>query len=64
MRRLVGTIMVLGGILIAPPLWNEIAGGFWPRLAFACALASIVTGAVVSLKGKKKAAQRRRSRLV
>jgi hypothetical protein len=55
MRRIVGTIMVLGGILIAPPLWDEIAGrGVRPRIVFAGALASIVTGLVISRKEKTR----------
>jgi hypothetical protein len=27
MRRIVGTIMAISGILVAPPLWAELAGG-------------------------------------
>ena len=50
MRGIVGTIMLVGGILIAPPLWDEIAGaGLRPKIVFACALASITTGLVLSL---------------
>jgi hypothetical protein len=49
MRRIVGTIMLAGGILIAPPLWDGIAaGGLWPKIVFAGALASITTGLVLS----------------
>ncbi len=45
-RRIVGTIMVIGGLLIAPPLWDEMAaGGFQPRIFFAAAIVSIAAGA-------------------
>jgi hypothetical protein len=56
MRRIVGTIMAVGGILVAPPLWAELAaGGLRPRILFAGALASIATGLIVSLKRRSRA---------
>ena len=55
MKQIAGTIMAIGGILIVPPLWTEIAdGGFWPRIIFAAAIASIVTGLVLSLKKTRR----------
>jgi hypothetical protein len=54
MRRVVGTIMVVGGILIAPPLWDEISGGgLRPKLVFSGALAVITTGLVLSCASRR-----------
>jgi hypothetical protein len=51
MRRFVGTIMVIGGIVIAPPMWDEIGeGGLRTKIVFAGALASIATGLVLSIR--------------
>jgi len=62
MRRFVGTIMAVAGILVAPPLWEEIAGGgLQPKIAFSGALALITTGLVLSL-GTRRSKEGRRGR--
>jgi len=50
MKRIAGTTMVLAGLLIAPPLWDEMAeGGLRSVMVFAAALALIAAGLVLSL---------------
>lgn len=65
MRRIVGTIMLVGGILVAPPLWDESAGaGLRPKIVFSGALALIATGLVLSLGARRsKEGKRERSLL-
>ena len=54
MRRIAGTILLLGGILFAPPLWEDMSdGGLRPKIVFAGVLASIATGLVLSFKSKE-----------
>jgi len=54
MRRIVGTIMVISGIVIAPIVWDEIGrGGLRPRIVFAGAVASIATGLAISVGTKQ-----------
>ena len=61
MRRVAGHIMVIGGIVIAPPVWDEIArGGLWTRIAFAGVLASIATGLVLALGTRRSKEDRGR----
>jgi hypothetical protein len=61
MRRFVGTIMVIGGIVIAPPMWDEIAeGGLRPKIVFAGALASIAMGLVLSIGTRRSRGERGR----
>jgi lysylphosphatidylglycerol synthetase-like protein (DUF2156 family) len=53
MRRVAGHILVIAGIVTAPPMWDEMArGGLWTRIAFAGVLASIVVGLVLAFGAK------------
>ena len=50
MKRIVGIVMAIGGLLIAPPLWDGMAeGGLRSVMAFGGALALIAAGSVLSL---------------
>ena len=56
MKRIVGTLLTLGGVLLAPPLWAGTAsGGLRPWILFAGAVASIVTGLILSLSASARA---------
>jgi hypothetical protein len=55
MRRVAGHLMVISGIVIGPPLWDEMAaGGLRSKIAFAGAVAAIATGLVFSFGTRRR----------